>query len=91
MFVWTIESVLAAIDAGIPEIISAYNNSFLFAIRKHFPMGPAYRFAFEATVDWLNRNETERLLIAGVDAAMSATAYAARQSDANPFDIYPDF
>jgi len=91
MFAWTAEAVLAAIDAGIVEVISAYNNSYLYFVRKHVALSNAHMLAMTSTVDWLNRNEAERLLIAGVDAAAKLTAFAARQSDANPYDVYPDF
>lgn len=78
MFHWTPAAVLVAIDAGIAEVISAYNSSYTFAMRATTPLEPhpftvqsAYGYAMAATLAWLNdlelrldaeRSKTDALL-----------------------------
>ena len=59
MFTWNTENVLAAIDAGIVEVIATYNSSFLFAIRDGYNIKTAYTIAMSMTILWLKGIEKE--------------------------------
>lgn len=89
MFTWNRESVLCAIDAGIAEVIAATNNSYLFFVRKHVRLAEAFDLALNSTIVWLNRAETERLLLAGVDAAIAEIVTTRDLDDVSPWEIDP--
>lgn len=84
MFVWTRSTVLAAIDAGITEVISAYNSSYQFAVMHRISVPKAYGYAFDAVCDWLNREEQLRIANIAADAAL-ALIY---ENEARPSNIF---
>jgi hypothetical protein len=57
MFTWTPSSVLAAIDAGIVEVSSAFNNAHTFAHRRGIPAPATFSFAMAATTKHLGEIE----------------------------------
>ena len=59
MFAWTTEKVFAAIDAGIREVISTYNSSYIFAIRDGYTLKMAHTIAMSMTLIWLRDIERE--------------------------------
>lgn len=74
MFTWTPQAVLAAIDAGIAEVIKLFNANHTLAHLKGVPAGQsAYTFAMVNTVADLNTREVERLMVAAVDAVLAIT------------------
>ena len=83
MFEWTVPRVLAAIDAGIAEVISTFNNSYTFALRQKaaFPGQPvatvphAYDFAMVSTITWLDQLEAECLMVKAIDSALLSAEY----------------
>ena len=99
---WTRADVLAAIDAGIAEVISTFNSSHTFAYRRmpKITAFKAFEFAMDATVAHLDRVEAEVLLIAAVDAAIETIELAGMEAIADgevaadlfhPTEIVPGF
>lgn len=59
MFTWNAENVLCAIDAGIAEVISVYNSSYLFFLRQGEPLAKAHTLAMSHTLLWLRGIEDD--------------------------------
>lgn len=68
MFAWTVGNVLAALDAGIAEVISVYNSAHAWSLRQNAHRRPgqtfctpahAHDFALTSTMTWLDGIEKQ--------------------------------
>ena len=77
MFNWNSASVLAAIDAGIPEVIRIYNKHYADVVRVSQPSATAHAAAMGLTLVELRAAEVTLAEVAAQRSGLPAPAYTA--------------
>jgi len=80
MFIWTLSRLFAAIDAGVPEVIRLYNETYatVVGLLGYTPSPLAHAKTRALVIAYLNQQERQiAISMDALDAALPTPVYSA--------------